>query len=80
MIGVDPAMTLVYRDEYKKYLKGKVEFKVKMIQEWLYEQLPNLPTVSTKYEGKINIFNHCTEKSLSPISVDQWQKSLNILV
>ncbi|AXA34208.1 FAD-binding and (Fe-S)-binding domain-containing protein [Francisella adeliensis] len=74
MIGVDPAMTLVYRDEYKKYLKGKVEFKVKMIQEWLYEQLPNLPTVSTKYEGKINIFNHCTEKSLSPVSVDQWQK------
>lgn len=76
MVGIDPAMTLVYRDEYKKYLKEDMKFKVKMIQEWLYGQLPNLPKVSTKYSSKINIFNHCTEKSLSPISIDQWLKVL----
>lgn len=74
MVGIDPAMTLVYRDEYKKYLKAGVRFEVKMIQEWLCEQLPNLPKVLTKYSTKINIFNHCTEKSLSPISTDQWKK------
>ena len=74
LVGIDPAMTLVYRDEYKKSLGKNVRFKVKMIQEWLSEKLPSLPTMRQLIDREFNLFNHCTEKSLSPIASDQWLK------
>lgn len=74
MIGVDPAMTLVYRDEYPKICRDKVKFKVKMVQEWLVTKLDMLPKMQTKINKEFNLFNHCTEKSLSAISVVHWQK------
>ncbi|MFT5951265.1 MAG: FAD/FMN-containing dehydrogenase/Fe-S oxidoreductase [Francisella sp.] len=74
LVGIDPAMTLVYRDEYKKSLGKDVRFKVKMIQEWLSEKLPSLPTMRQLIDREFNLFNHCTEKSLSPIASDQWLK------
>ena len=72
LIGIDPAMTLVYRDEYKKTLGKDVRFKVKMIQEWLSERLSSLPTMNQLIDREFNLFNHCTEKSLSPVASDQW--------
>ncbi|QUE31985.1 FAD-binding and (Fe-S)-binding domain-containing protein [Francisella philomiragia] len=74
MIGVDPAMTLVYRDEYKKICGDKVRFKVKLIQEWLTTKLDTLPTMRKMLDKEFNLFNHCTEKSLSAVSIEQWQK------
>lgn len=72
LIGIDPAMTLVYRDEYKKTLGKEVKFEVKMIQEWLNERLSTLPTIEQLIDKEFNLFNHCTEKSLSPIATKQW--------
>ncbi len=74
LVGIDPAMTLVYRDEYKKSLGQDVRFKVKMIQEWLSERLSVLPTMKKITDTEFNLFNHCTEKSLSPVASDQWLK------
>ena len=76
MIGIDPAMTLVYRDEYSKILESttSINFKIYMIQEWLFKELnkfDNLPKISTK---EYTLFAHCTEKSLSAISLLHWQK------
>ena len=62
LIGIDPAMTLVYRDEYKKALGKDVRFKVKMIQEWLSERLSSLPAMNQLIDNEFNLFNHCTEK------------------
>ena len=72
LIGIDPAMTLVYRDEYKKVLGKDMKFKVKMIQEWISERLSSLPTMTQLIDTEFNLFNHCTEKSLSPVASDQW--------
>ena len=77
LIGIDHAMTLVYRDEYKKALGEDVRFNVKMIQEWLVDKLPSIPTMKQLIDKEFNLFNHCTEKSLSPIASDQWQKVFN---
>ncbi|APC94818.1 FAD-binding oxidoreductase [Francisella tularensis subsp. novicida] len=74
MIGVDPAMTLVYRDEYQKVCGDQVRFKVKLIQEWLVTKLDTLPVMHTMLDKEFSLFNHCTEKSLSAISIVQWQK------
>lgn len=74
MIGIDPAMTLVYRDEYKKTCGDQVRFKVQMIQEWLTTKLESLPVMQNMIDKEFNLFNHCTEKSLSVSSADKWQK------
>jgi Fe-S oxidoreductase len=77
MIGVDPAMTLVYRDEYPKFLAEKVKFDVKMIQEWLVTKLDDLPTMTNMFSREFNLFPHCTEKSLSVESDKYWKQIFN---
>ncbi|AIT10115.1 4Fe-4S ferredoxin [Candidatus Francisella endociliophora] len=74
MIGIDPAMTLVYRDEYPKICRDKVRFKIKMVQEWLVTKLDTFPKMQTMINKEFDLFNHCTEKSLSTVSVINWQK------
>lgn len=74
MIGVDPAMTLIYRDEYQKICGDQVRFKLKLIQEWLVTKLDTLPIMQSMLDKEFSLFNHCTEKSLSAISILQWQK------
>lgn len=74
MIGIDPAMTLVYRDEYRKVCGDQVRFKVKMLQEWLVTKLEDLPQMNNMIDNEFNLFNHCTEKSLSAATTTDWQK------
>jgi FAD/FMN-containing dehydrogenase/Fe-S oxidoreductase len=74
MIGIDPAMTLVYRDEYTKLLGNDVKFKVKMIQEWLSSKLIDIPKIENSIDKNFTLFAHCTERSLSAVSMIQWQQ------
>lgn len=74
MIGIDPAMTLVYRDEYLKVLENEIKFEIKMIQEWLVIKLDSLPKMQGLLAREFSLFTHCTEKSLSAISIVYWQK------
>ena len=74
LVGIDPAMTLVYRDEYPKNLGEDVKFKVQMIQEWLVSKLDDIPTAEGLLKREFNLFMHCTEKSLSFESAQYWQK------
>ncbi len=77
LIGIDPSMTLVYRDEYKVVLKNKVQFKVELIQEWLVKKLPNLEdklcAIKPK-EGVVSLLGHCSERALAAVSMIHWQK------
>ncbi|ASG69015.1 4Fe-4S ferredoxin [Francisella halioticida] len=74
MIGIDPAMTLVYRDEYRKVCGDQIRFKIRMFQEWLVTKLDYLPKMNNMIDNEFNLFNHCTEKSLSADTATHWQE------
>lgn len=71
LVGLDPAMTLVYRQEYLK-VPGLGECpKVLLPQEWLMEVLPEQPGRTT---GTFRLMAHCTEKTNVPASTRQWEQ------
>lgn len=72
MIGIDPSVTIVYRDEYPKILKRDPGFKVYLLQEWLFEKLER-PLSDIKGDT-IQIFSHCSEKTTLPRSYKWWEK------
>jgi Fe-S oxidoreductase len=71
MVGLDPAMTLVYRQEYAK-VPGLVQLpKVELPQEWLLDALP--ATLQAKVPTAYRLLAHCTEKTNAPASTQQWE-------
>lgn len=70
LVGLDPAMTLVYRQEYQK-VPGLVTVpKVELPQEWLLDCAPQMPA-SLEYR-RFRLLAHCTEKTNVPTSSKQW--------
>lgn len=69
IIGIDPAMTLIYRDEYPKALGRKLNVKIQLLQEFLAAQ--DLPTSNG---GEFDLFLHCAEKTAMPESEKLWQQ------
>ncbi|WP_330982647.1 MULTISPECIES: FAD-binding and (Fe-S)-binding domain-containing protein [Enterobacterales] len=72
MVGVDPALVLCYRDEYKQTLADKRgDFQVQLVHEWLPKALENsdLPEVSGE---SWYLFGHCTEVTALPMAPKQW--------
>jgi len=79
MVGIEPAVTLTYRDEYPRALGVQPGFRVSLLQEWLREQIPaireRVSKCAKKPEEQLNhtLFGHCTEKTASPPSQTAWQ-------
>ncbi|MFZ0156842.1 D-2-hydroxyglutarate dehydrogenase YdiJ [Pseudomonas sp.] len=71
LVGLDPAMTLVYRQEYQKVPGLEVCPKVLLPQEWLMEVLPEQ---STRATTTYRLMAHCTEKTNVPASTRQWEQ------
>lgn len=72
LVGLDPAMTLVYRQEYTKTLGPKEAPTVILPQEWLAMVLPQQKATPT---GEVYQFlPHCTEKTNEPAGVGLWQQ------
>lgn len=76
MIGVDPSLTLCFRDEYHKALGSEnIGFKVLLLQEWLAST--DLPKLSLNEKNKQSLeyayLGHCTEKTVVPKSDHMWQ-------
>lgn len=71
LVGLDPAMTLVYRQEYQKVdgLEGCP--KVLLPQEWLVDELPRQ---AAGQGGSYRLLAHCTEKTNAPASTRQWEQ------
>ncbi|RLM27047.1 hypothetical protein BIY29_03890 [Brenneria alni] len=72
MVGVDPALVLCYRDEYREILGDKRgDFTVQLVHEWLMTSLvrktPQAATGESWY-----LFGHCTETTALPASTQQW--------
>ncbi|WP_439238964.1 D-2-hydroxyglutarate dehydrogenase YdiJ [Lonepinella sp. BR2919] len=90
LVGVDPAIVLSYRDEYKEVLgKERGDFHVLTAHEWLISQLnseniqsavKNLQhssqTLNQQKTEQQNwqLFPHCTETTFMPTSPKQWQQ------
>jgi len=72
LVGLDPAMTLVYRQEYAKTLEQDAAPRVVLAQEWLASALPTLPTPDAPQTYQF--LPHCTERTNEPASVEQWKK------
>lgn len=74
MVGIDPALVLVYRDEYKQVLGDeRGNFTVKLVNEWLLEKLETIPKLPINNNHEFTWFSHCTESSMLPNTGSQWE-------
>ncbi|PAU75439.1 D-2-hydroxyglutarate dehydrogenase YdiJ [Halomonas salipaludis] len=79
LVGIDPAMTLTYRQEYVKALGADAVPEVLMLQEWLVTQSPSLakrlaPNGVTLNDPGYRLLSHCTEATNAPGSPKAWQQ------
>ncbi|GGO87132.1 FAD-linked oxidase [Marinobacterium nitratireducens] len=74
LVGIDPSMTLTYRQEYAYALPEAERPEVKLIQEWLVEQSAVLETLAAGLPaGEFRLLAHCTEKTSAAPSIRSWQ-------
>jgi len=73
LVGIDPAMTLVYRSEYREVM-GEAEWpRVKLLQEWLAETLvPHGSAVPDDAEPYL-LLPHCTERTNAAGAIEHWK-------
>lgn len=72
LIGIDPSMTLTYRDEYQKLLENEqAGYTVQLPQEFLAHYTGEFPKVSSA--DTYYLLSHCTEKTALSTSEQQWQ-------
>jgi Fe-S oxidoreductase len=80
LVGIDPAMTLTYRQEYVAALGPDAVPEVLMLQEWLVTQSPTLAPTPPIQDGTnpadpgYRLLSHCTEKTQAPGSPKAWQQ------
>jgi len=70
LVGLDPAMTLVYRQEYRKLDNVGQVPDVLLPQEWLLQVLPD--KIRPVFAGNFCLLPHCTEKTNVPASSGDW--------
>ncbi|MEG9499577.1 D-2-hydroxyglutarate dehydrogenase YdiJ [Mannheimia indoligenes] len=79
MVSVDPALTLIYRQEYNDILKEqRGDFKVLLAHEWLKEviqkgELENCKKTADSDRLQWHLFAHCTESTSLPNSMNEWK-------
>lgn len=74
LVGIDPSITLVYRDEYKDFLGKKPRFKILHLHEFMQRVVSrtDLPKIKTIPKNCYSLFAHCTEKTAMPDSQQAW--------
>jgi Fe-S oxidoreductase len=75
LVGLDPAMTLTYRQEYRKFLGDAALFDVLLPQEWLHRVLPASTRPSrAAAPPAYSLLGHCTERTTAPASAALWSE------
>ncbi|MFP4263136.1 MAG: FAD-binding and (Fe-S)-binding domain-containing protein, partial [Halomonas sp.] len=75
LVGIDPAMTLTYRQEYVKALGPDAVPEVLLLQEWLVSRANTLaPRGLTLDDPGFRLLSHCTETTTAPGSPKAWQQ------
>jgi FAD/FMN-containing dehydrogenase/Fe-S oxidoreductase len=77
LVGIEPAVVLTYRDEYRKILGEDAGFHVHLLQEWLAKQ-PLAPFESPPVEP-LRLFSHCTEQALVSRAPALWASVFSAL-
>ena len=72
LVGLDPAMTLVYRQEYAK-IPRLICPEVLLPQEWLVKALPER-TADAATQLPYRLLAHCTEKTNAAPSTALWNQ------
>jgi FAD/FMN-containing dehydrogenase/Fe-S oxidoreductase len=75
LVGLDPAMTLVYRQEYRKVAGLAPCPRVLLPQEWLIGALDRAGAPKQRANGsprRYRLLPHCTERTNEPISAALW--------
>ena len=72
LVGLDPAMTLVYRQEYAKLLGDRAP-QVMLPQEWLASLPQGQDAAERSAQAPFHLLAHCTEKTNAPAAVGLWQ-------
>lgn len=79
MVGVDPALVLCYRDEYKLALgEQRGDFHVLLANEWLSKAVEAQQPVAVGGEPWY-FFGHCTEVTVLLCAPAQWAAILPVL-
>lgn len=79
LIGIEPSMSLTFRDEYRDILGDNEQIKVWLLQEWLAKKLTHMPAlvsknVSPKENNTYYLLSHCSEKALHLSAEKEWQQ------
>ncbi|MBQ8706780.1 MAG: FAD-binding oxidoreductase [Succinivibrionaceae bacterium] len=76
MVGIDPAMVICYRDEYKKVLgDNRGDFNVLMVQEWLLSVMEHRESVNEFLcDETFYLLAHCQEKTFKPSTHNDWAR------
>lgn len=76
MVGLDPALVLCYRDEYKEALgQRRGPFEVKLANEWLSSVIANRAEAEPVANDapQYTWFSHCTESTAKPNTANEWK-------
>lgn len=74
LVGVDPAIVLTYRQEYRQLLP-QLDFNVLTANEWLIQVLDKITTKNSPTKERTwYLLPHCTESTSMPNSMQQWQQ------
>ena len=77
MVGLDPALTLAFRQEYLVNTENPPKRKILLIQEFLLQILQS-KELNIKNKGETYFLaGHCSEKTQIPNSTKQWQEIFN---
>ena len=69
IVGLDPAVVLVFRDEVPHMLLREPRVRVHLLQEWL----ATAPFEHRATPQRFELFGHCTERTFEPGSMTLWQ-------
>ena len=87
LVGIDPATTLVFRDELPKALglDATAVPRVLLVSEWL-DEVNGLETARDRARAaasggstSVRLFAHCTARAIAPESSRQWRRAFERL-
>lgn len=80
IVGIEPAVTLTYRDEFAQVLgKETSPVTIQLLQEYLCEAIPRLTLPPKPAAETFTLFGHCTERTDAPSSQSQWKQVFEAL-
>src|SRR5690606_40112702 len=71
LVGIDPAMTLVFRDEYPKAIGEAPD--VLLMQEWLSGLAVRIAEQARGARSAFALASHCSEQANASRGAAQWQ-------